>query len=125
MGRSRNPHHLPFMFRVLLMFVQCSLLVVIELVMAILIYIYLALYHLEAFGALVRISKHVLDTLTSLIERLVPDLANQVYATILGELGPKAMLLLLTGLVVGAGLRLITWCLVQVFRGRIGAINTS
>jgi len=83
--------------------------VILELILAIVIYTYLALNHLETFGWLVKLSKDILDMLTAWMEFLMPELANRAYATILGELGPKAMLLLLTGLIAGAVFRLIVW----------------
>jgi len=90
--------------------------VVLELALAIMTYAYLALYDLETFGWLVKLSKGILDNAISWMEFLMPDLANRAYATILGELGPKAMLLLLVGLVVGAIIRFIAWMLVRAIR---------
>ena len=83
--------------------------VLLELILAIAIYTYLALSHLETFGWLVKLSKDILDMLIAWMEFLMPELANRAYATLLGELGPKAMLLLLTGLIAGALFRLIVW----------------
>jgi len=84
---------------------------ILELIVAIAIYTYLALNHLDTFGWLVRMSKYVLDIVVAWMEFLMPSLANRAYATLLGELGPKAMLLLLTGLIAGALIRLIAWSL--------------
>ena len=47
----------------------------------------------------------------------MPTLSNTAYATLLGELGPKAMLLLLVGLTVGAVIRFIAWLFVRLARG--------
>lgn len=90
--------------------------VVLELALAIMTYVYLALYDLETFGWLVRLSKGLLDNAISWMEFLMPELSNRAYATLLGELGPKAMLLLLVGLVVGAVIRFIAWMLVRAIR---------
>ena len=46
----------------------------------------------------------------------MPDLSNRAYATLLGELGPKAMLLLLIGLIVGAIVRFVAWSIVRLVR---------
>ncbi len=87
---------------------------ILELILAIVIYTYLALNHLETFGWLVRLSKDVLDSLVGWMEFLMPELSNRAYATLLGELGPKAMLLLLTGLIAGAIFRLVVWLIVSL-----------
>lgn len=82
-------------------------LLVVELVTAMLVYIYLNLYHLDTFGALVRFAKVVLDTLIGQMEYWAPVSANVAYATLIGELGPKSILLLLIGLVAGVVVRFI------------------
>ena len=81
------------------------LLLVIELVATMLVYIYLNLYHLETFGYLVRHSRSVLDVMTGQIEYWLPVKANSAYATLIGELGPKSILLLILGLVTAAVIR--------------------
>ena len=83
------------------------LLLVIELVATMLIYIYLNLYHLSTFGYLVRLSRSVLDVLTGQLEYWVPVSANVAYATLIGELGPKSILLLMLGLVTATVIRAI------------------
>jgi hypothetical protein len=70
-----------------------------------LIYIYLNLYHLPTFGYLVRLSRSVLDVLTGQLEYWLPVTANAAYATLIGELGPKSILLLILGLLTAAVLR--------------------
>ena len=86
---------------------QVILLLVVELVAAMLVYIYLNLFHLETFGTLVRFAKYVLDTLLGQLEVWAPAAANAAYATLVGELGPKSILLLLIGLVTGAIVRFL------------------
>jgi hypothetical protein len=80
-------------------------LLVVELVLTMVVYTYLNLKFLETFGYLVRLSRSVLDALSSLLVYLLPGQANAAYATLLGELGPKAILLLLIGLVVATIVR--------------------
>ncbi|HXF53882.1 MAG TPA: hypothetical protein VNK52_07140 [Hyphomicrobiaceae bacterium] len=84
---------------------QALILLVIELVAAMLVYIYLNLFHLETFGALVRLARDVLDIFREQFEYWLPTAANPAYATLLGELGPKSILLLLIGLVVATVIR--------------------
>ena len=94
-------------FRSILAVAYVVLLLVVELVTAMLIYIYLNLYHLDTFGALVRFAKVVLDTLIGRMEYWAPVSANAAYATLVGELGPKSILLLLIGLVAGVVVRFV------------------
>lgn len=80
-------------------------LLVVELIVTLTVYTGLNIYSLEVFGALVRAARSVQDVMTALVERFLPGSANTVYATLLGELGPKAILLLLLGLVVATIVR--------------------
>jgi hypothetical protein len=94
------------MFRVLLItilqtvlaVVSVSVLLLAELLTAMLVYIYLNLYHLATFGYLVRLSRSVLDAIAGQLDYWLPKSSNVVYATLIGELGPKSILLLLIGL---------------------------
>jgi len=63
-----------------------------------LVYIYLNLYHIATFGYLVRVARSVLDVLAGQLDYWLPKSSNVVYATLIGELGPKSILLLLIGL---------------------------
>ena len=80
-------------------------LLVIEVFLTMLVYTFLNLKFLDTFGYLVRISAGVLDGLKSALLIMLPGSANAAYATLFGELGPKAILLLLIGLVVAAIVR--------------------
>lgn len=82
-------------------------LLVVELVVAMLVYIYLNLYHVQTFGSLVRFAKYVLDTVLAQLEYWFPLSANAAYATLVGELGPKSILLLLIGLISGVVVRFL------------------
>jgi len=81
------------------------LLLLLELTLTMLIYIYLNLYHLTTFGALVRLSRSVLDLMASQLDYWLQGSANAAYATLIGELGPKSILLLLMGLIVATLVR--------------------
>ncbi|MAS41186.1 MAG: hypothetical protein CMK33_05660 [Porticoccaceae bacterium] len=82
---------------------------IIEVVLAMVVYMYLALNHVEFFGHLVGLSRTVLNVFANQLEYWSPELANQAYTSLLGELGPKSILLLLIGLIVSAIGRLLTW----------------
>lgn len=91
-------------------------LLIVELVAAMFAYGYLQLVHTDFFGWLVRQASGVLELASHYIDLLFPDQANQIYATTFGELGPKSILLLLVGLVVGAFLRVFVWSIGHLLR---------
>jgi hypothetical protein len=90
------------------------LLLVVELVATMLVYIYLNLYHLSTFGYLVRLARSVLDVMTGQLEYWLPTSANAVYATLIGELGPKSVLLLILGLLSATVIRAISRGIVRL-----------
>jgi hypothetical protein len=92
--------------------------VIVEVIVAMIAYMYLALNHAETFGYLVGLSRDVLNLFANQLEYWAPDLANQAYTTLLGELGPKSILLLLIGLIVGAIIRLAGWTARHFFFAR-------
>lgn len=89
--------------------------VVVEVVVAMVAYMYLALNHVETFGHLISFSRDLLNLFANQLEQWSPDLANQAYTTLLGELGPKSILLLLIGLFVSALGRLAGWAARRYF----------
>ncbi len=93
-------------------------LLIVELVVAMLVYVYLALYNLELFGSLVRVARDVLNIMIDQMEYFFPAQTNTAYATLIGELGPKSILLLLIGLTVGAIIRMLGWGLSRMIYGR-------
>jgi hypothetical protein len=88
---------------------------IVEVFLAMLVYMYLNLSHPYTFGWLTSLAARLLAAFTFYLERLSPDLANQAFRTLLGEIGPKAMLLLLIGLLVGAVARLVIWAVRSSF----------
>jgi hypothetical protein len=94
--------------------------VIIEVIVTMIAYMYLALNHVSAFGHLISFSRDVLNVFANQLEQWSPELATQAYTTLLGELGPKSILLLLIGLVVSALGRLITWSARRWLTGRVG-----
>jgi len=94
--------------------VRFSTLLIIELIAAMLVYIYLALYDIQLFGYLVRVARDLLDIFARGIEGFFPASANQAYGTLIGEFGPKSFRLLLIGLAVGAFIRFLTWAVVRL-----------
>lgn len=102
--------------RTILAIVQVIALLIVELIVAMLVYIYLNLYHVQTFGALVRLAKDVLDTMLAQLEAWFPLSANAAYATLVGELGPKSILLLLTGLVSGAVVRFLARLITRLLK---------
>lgn len=80
-------------------------LLVIEVFVTMLVYSWLNLKFIETFGYLVRLSASVLEGMKSALLLVMPGSVNAAYATLFGELGPKAVLLLIIGLVVAAVVR--------------------
>jgi len=93
----------------ILVIAALALYVVVEVVVAMVAYMYLALNHVQTFGHLIAFSRDVLNLFANQLEQWSPELATQAYTTLLGELGPKSILLLLIGLGVSALGRLVTW----------------
>jgi hypothetical protein len=116
------------MFRVLLVsalqalaaVVSLMLLLLAELVAAMLVYIYLNVYHLATFGYLVRLARSVQDVLAAQLDYWLPKSANVVYATLIGELGPKSILLLLIGLLSAFVVRSLARLVRGYLRRRFG-----
>ncbi|MFY0614706.1 MAG: hypothetical protein JXQ99_24470 [Hyphomicrobiaceae bacterium] len=88
---------------------RTAVMVVLELFAALLIYMYLAVYDRDLFAGLIQFSDWVLNTSIKPTLAMFPQLEGQAYLTLVGELAPKAMLLLLIGLTVGAVFRLLGW----------------
>ncbi len=100
--------------------VEILLLLVVELLSAMMIYIYLNLYHVELFGHLVRDARYVLDALVSQMEYWLPVSSNSAYATLIGELGPKSLLLLLIGLVSAMAIRFLARAAARALSKAVG-----
>jgi hypothetical protein len=84
---------------------------VVEVFVSMLAYAYLNLYQIETFGYLIRLSRNLLTSMQNLFEIHAPQLADRAYATLLGEIGPKSILLLFLGLAVSMLIRFIMWVL--------------
>ena len=89
----------------------------VEVFAAMAAYMYLSLSHTNTFGYLVGLSQKILSIFTTYFVQLYPDLANRAFATILGEMGPKSILLLVLGLVVSTVVRLTIWMIAKSFEG--------
>ena len=98
---------------------------VVELVATMLVYTYLNLYHLSTFGYLVRLSRSVLDVLTGQLEYWLPVSSNVAYATLIGELGPKSIMLLMLGLITATVIRAIARGIVRLVARRTEAKPVS
>jgi hypothetical protein len=82
---------------------------IVEILVTMLAYIYLNLYHMDTFGHLIGLARELLNILTQGLMQLSPDFAQKADATLLGELGPKAFLLLVMGLIAGTLVRFVVW----------------
>jgi len=100
--------------------VTSVILVFVELMAALFTYFYLAMFEREWFGTLIGYSREVLNFCIGQIELWFPAFTNAANATLIGELAPKSMLLLLIGLVVGALIRLLLWIVGRLLRAVTG-----
>lgn len=100
--------------------VTSVILVFVELMAALFTYFYLAMFEREWFGTLIGYSREVLNFCIGQIELWFPAFTNAANATLIGELAPKSMLLLLIGLVVGALIRLLLWIMGRLLRAVTG-----
>lgn len=98
--------------------IRSGALLIVELITAILLYVYLDLFHPDLFGSLVRTASELFNAIASAVIPVFQESANQAYASLIGELSPKAILLLFIGLAVGAVIRLIVWALSRLFGAR-------
>ncbi len=89
----------------------------VEVFVSMLAYAYLNLYQIDTFGYLIRLSRNLLTSMQNLFETHAPQLADRAYATLLGEIGPKSILLLFLGLTVSMLIRFIMWLLHKGFEG--------
>jgi hypothetical protein len=91
---------------------------VVEMLAAMLAYAYLNIYQIDTFGYLIKLSRNLLTTMLVFFEAYAPpDLANRAYATLLGEIGPKSLMLLFLGLAVSTVIRLLVWVIHRSFEG--------
>ncbi len=90
----------------------------VEMLAAMLTYAYLNIYQIDTFGYLIKLSRNLLTTMLVFFETYAPpDLANRAYATLLGEIGPKSLMLLFLGLAVSTLIRLLVWVINRGFEG--------
>lgn len=90
---------------ILFRFISTIVLLVIEVFLTMLVYAFLNLRFTDTFGWLAGLSGNVGDGMRRLLLTLIPSWANSFNATLGGELSPKAVLLLLIGLVVAVVVR--------------------
>lgn len=91
---------------------------VVEMFAAMLAYAYLNIYQINTFGYLIKLSRNFLSSIQTLFESYASaELANRAYATLLGEIGPKSIMLLFLGLAVSMLIRLMVWVVHKGFEG--------
>jgi len=78
---------------------------IVEVSLTLLAYASLDLFSRNTFGLLVNWSERLLNEAKRLLPLVLRGQDDQAYASLLGDLSPKAILLLLIGLVVAAILR--------------------
>jgi len=109
------------LFNTVLAVVSVAVLLLVELIAAMLVYIYLNLYHIATFGYFVRLARSVLDVMAGQLDYWLPKSSDVVYATLIGELGPKSILLLLVGLLSSFVIRSLARLVRRFLNRRFGA----
>ena len=89
---------------------------VLEVLLAMAVYVYLNLYHEELFGSLVGWAGTTLQSLREMLSESAPELATASNVSILGELAPKAFLLLVLGLFASGVIRFFAWMVRRIAR---------
>lgn len=89
---------------------------VLEVLLAMSIYVYLDLNHQQIFGQLVVWAGSTLQSLRELLGGAAPELANATNASVLGELAPTAFLLLVLGLFASGVIRFFAWMVRRLAR---------
>lgn len=94
------------------------LLLAVEAFFAMLTYTVLQLYSVDLFGYLVGLSRSIMNIMVGGLQAILPSMSYQIEASLAGELSPKAVLLLLIGLVVGTVIRFLLWAVGRMAHGR-------
>lgn len=89
---------------------------VLEILLAVSLYIYLDIVHRDLFAQLVVWADGVLASLTELLRGYWPELATQASASLLGDFAPKAFLLLVIGLFASGVIRFFAWMVRHALR---------
>lgn len=91
---------------------------ILEVLLAMAVYIYLNLNHPTFFGSLVQYARTGLEALNDGLNAAAPGFATQANASLLGEFAPKAFLLLVLGLFASGVIRMIAWSFRRMVFGR-------
>ena len=89
---------------------------VLEVLLAMAVYVYLNLYHEQLFGQLVGWAGSTLQSLREMLSATAPELATASNVSVLGELAPKAFLLLVLGLFASGVIRFFAWMVRRLAR---------
>ena len=92
---------------------------VMEVLLAMAIYIYLDLNHRDFFGLLVAWARNAMNGLLDGLRTTAPDLYIAANQSLAGEVAAKAFLLLVLGLFASGVIRFLAWTVRRVVRGEI------
>lgn len=91
---------------------------VIEVMLAMVLYIYLDLNHRDFFGVLVGWARSAMNELLELLRGSSVELYNAANQSLAGEVAAKAFLLLVLGLFASGVIRMLAWSVRRMLRGR-------
>lgn len=91
---------------------------VLEVMLAMVLYVYLDLNHREFFGVLVGWARDGMNALLAALEGASGDLYAAANQSLAGEVAAKAFLLLVLGLFASGVIRMLAWSVRRVLRPR-------
>ncbi|MEL6977069.1 MAG: hypothetical protein AAGM38_00115 [Pseudomonadota bacterium] len=91
---------------------------VLEVMLAMLLYVYLDLNHREFFGVLVSWARDGMNFLLNSLQGASAELYNAANQSLAGEVAAKAFLLLVLGLFASGVIRMLAWSVRRVLRAR-------
>ena len=108
-----------FFGRALLGILLTFVTLIFEILLAFALYMWLSIAQPTLFASLVQASGTALRWIDDALRAGFPEFTVQAYGTLLGELAPKAVLLLFLGLLASGLIRLIRWIVLGMMR-RVG-----
>ncbi len=88
---------------------------VFEVVLAMLLFTYLAFNHIDLFGGMVNVAQQLLSWVIVMLRAVFPDLQNEIMGGAVGGLDPRDFLLLILGLLASGVIRMLVWFFRSMF----------
>lgn len=86
-----------------------------EVILAMLLFTYVAINHIDLFGGMVNISQQLLAWVVEMLRVVFPSYQNEIMGGAVGGLDPRDFLLLILGLLASGVIRMIVWFVRSLF----------